>query len=58
MKMFAVYFDGDFQEEFSTLQEAKDYVKADIKGFASTYNKTQKWVKEHFKWDIEEVEYN
>lgn len=58
MKMFAVYFDGDFQEEFNTLQEAKDYVKDDIKGFASTYNKTQKWVKEHFAWDIEEVEYN
>lgn len=58
MKMFAVYFDGDFQEEFNTLQEAKDYVKADIKGFAYTYNKTQKWVKEHFTWDIEQVEYN
>lgn len=56
--MFAVYFDGDFQEEFSALQEAKDYVKADIKCFASTYNKTQKWVKEHFTWTIEEVEYN
>lgn len=58
MKMFAVYFDDDFQEEFKTLKEAQEYVKADIKGFAATYNKTQKWVREHFTWTIEEVEYN
>lgn len=57
MKMFAVYFEGDFQVEFHTLKEASDYVKSDIKGFASTYNKTQKWVKDHFEWKIEEVEY-
>ena len=58
MKMFAVYFDGDFQVEFNTLKEAEKYVKSDIKGFASTYNKTQKWVKERFTWTVEEVEYN
>ena len=56
--MFAVYFEGDFQVEFNTLKDAEEYVKSDIKGFASTYNKTQKFVKKHFIWTIEEVEYN
>ena len=55
--MWAVYCDGDFQEEFKTKKEAQEYVKRDIKGMAETYGHTQKWVKEHFKWTIEYVEY-
>lgn len=51
--MYKVYWEGDFQAEFKTLEEAKKYVKADIKGIAETYGKTQKWVKEHFSWEIE-----
>ncbi len=55
--MWAVYFDGDFQEEFDTKREAQEYVRRDIKGMAETYGKTQKWVKDHFKWEIEFIEY-
>lgn len=55
--MWAVYCDGDFQEEFKTKREAQEYVKRDIKGTAETYVKTQKWVKEHFTWTVEYVEY-
>lgn len=51
--MYKVYWEGDFQAEFKTLKEAKEYVKADIKGTAEHYNKTQKWVKAHFTWKIE-----
>lgn len=51
--MYNVYWEGDWQAEFETLKEAQDYVKADIKGTAEHYNKTQKWVKEHFTWEIE-----
>lgn len=56
-KRYAVYCDGDLQVEFSTLQEAKDYVKRDIKGMAECYGKTQKQIKEFFRWTIEEVFY-
>lgn len=55
--VWEVYCDGDFQEGFATKKEAEDYVRRDIKGMAETYGKTQKWVKEHFKWTIERVEY-
>ena len=51
--MYKVYWEGDYQAEFSTLKEAQDYIKADIKGTAETYRKPQKWVKEHFTWSIE-----
>ena len=52
MNMYKVYWEGDFQAEFKTIEEAKDYIKADIKGTAETYNKSQKWVKANFKWEI------
>ena len=52
--MFKVYWEGDFQAEFKTMEEAQEYVKKDIKGTAEAYGKTQKWVKEHFTWEIEE----
>lgn len=51
--MYKVFWEGDWQAEFKTLKEAKDYIKRDIKGMAETYGKTQKWVKEHYKWEIE-----
>lgn len=51
--MYKVYWEGDFQAEFKTLKEAQEYVKADIRGTAETYRKSQKWVKEHFTWQIE-----
>lgn len=51
--MYKVYWEGDFQAEFKTLREAKEYVQSDIKGMAETYHKTQKWVREHFTWTIE-----
>lgn len=54
---YAVYWENDFQMEFDTLSEARKYVKDDIKATADTYGKTQKWVREHFKWQIEEIIY-
>lgn len=54
---YVVYWDGDFQMEFDTLAEARKYVKDDIKATADTYGKTQKWVREHFNWQIEEIVY-
>lgn len=57
MTKFEVYWEGDFQAEFDTLQEAQEYIKHDIKYTAEHYNKTQKWVRNNFKWDIEIVEY-
>ena len=56
-KRYDVYWEGDLQSEFSTLQEAKDYIKRDIKGMAECYGKTQKQIKELFNWTIEEVLY-
>ena len=50
---YKVYWEGDLQAEFETLKEAQEYVKADIKGSAEHYGHTQKWVKEHFTWEIE-----
>lgn len=51
--MYEVYWEGDFQTEFKTLKEAQEYIKKDIKGMAEQYGKTQKWIKDHFKWEIE-----
>jgi hypothetical protein len=51
--MYKVYWEGDFQAEFETLKQAQEYVRNDIKGMAETYSKSQKWVKEHFTWEIE-----
>lgn len=50
--IYKVYWEGDFQAEFKTIEEAKDYIKADIKGTSETYHKSQKWVKAHFTWQI------
>lgn len=57
-RKYAVYWEGDLQEEFDTMNEAQEYVRRDIRMTAQTYGKTQKWVKEHFKWEIEIIEYN
>jgi hypothetical protein len=57
MKMFVVYSNGDFEEEFKTYEEAKNYVKNLIKGTASTYKKTQKEARAILGLTIEEVEY-
>lgn len=57
MYKYAVYWEGEYQIDFDTLKEAQAYVRRDIKGIAETYNKTQKWVKEHFTWEIEKVYY-
>ena len=54
---YTVYCDGDLQAEFDTLQEAKAYMKLDIKGMAECYGKTQKEIKKWFTWTIEKVYY-
>lgn len=50
--IYKVYWEGDFQAEFKTMEEAKAYIKADIKGTAETYNKSELWVIAHFTWMI------
>ena len=57
MKMFVVYSNGDFEEEFKTYSEARQYVKDLIKGTAECYDMTQKKAKEELELTIEEVEY-
>lgn len=57
MEKFAVYCDDEFQAEFDTLAEARQYMKDDIKGMAEHYGKTQKWCKAHFHWYIRVIEY-
>ena len=52
--VYSVYCDGDLQSSFRTLKEAQDYVQRDIKGMAECYGKTQKQIKEFFRWTIEE----
>ena len=51
--MYKVYWEGDFQVEFESLKQAREYVRADIKGTSEAYGKSQKWIKEHFTWEIE-----
>ena len=58
MTFFAVYADGDFETEFPTIQEAREYIKSLIKGTAEHYGHTQKWAREHLNLTIERVEYN
>lgn len=57
MKMFVVYSNGDYEEEFKTYSEARQYVKDLIKGTAECYGMTQKKSKEELGITIEEVEY-
>ena len=57
MIKYVVVWEGDSQAEFDTLQEAREYIKADIKGTAEHLGKSQKWVKEKFTWTIETVKY-
>lgn len=57
IKMYAVYINGDNDGEFSTLKDAKDYVKNYIRGTAETYNKTQKYIRENTEIKIEIIGY-
>lgn len=57
MKMFVVYSHGDYEEEFKTYSEARQYVKDLIKGTAECYGMTQKRAKEELELTIEEIEY-
>ena len=55
---YAVYWEGDQQADFPTRAEARQYVEKDIAGMAEAYGKTKKWVRQHFRWEIEKVTYN
>lgn len=57
MQKYAVYFEGDFQAEFDSLEEALQYMKRDIEGMASFYGHSLKWIKSHFTWSVEVMDY-
>lgn len=57
IKIYAVYINGDNDGEFTTLKDAKSYIKDYIRGTAETYNKTQKYIRENTEIKIEVVEY-
>lgn len=52
--MYKVYWESNFQAEFETLREAREYVKSAVKDMSKACRVTQKWVREHFEWKIEE----
>ena len=52
--VFSVYWDGDYQAEFKTREDAENYVKHDMQGMSTTYNKSLAWIKRQFTWEIVE----
>lgn len=54
---YVLFINDDNEGEFDTRKAALDYIKMYIKGTAETYNKTQKYIREHTDFAIEKYTY-
>ena len=54
---YAVYSNGDFEIEFPTIEEARNYVKDLVRGTAEHYNTTIRKARESLGLTIEKIEY-
>lgn len=57
MTMYAVYSNGNWEAEFETYQEARDYIRNLVKDLAAYHGKSEKYIKSILLLTIEEVQY-